>query len=222
MKAFLSLAILVGCSGGGGVTIDQLPTELAKSSCSKLSECCTAEEFKTQTLGADTEAKCEQVLGGFTTLGFGAINDSVHTGRVIYHSDKVRACLDAAAAASCVAYGADSGAGITACEGVFEPKVAIGGQCGNDIDCTTKYCSGDSIDLNGKITYGVCANGPTAGMPCDHGDCATGLSCDGSTCAAPRADGAACTLDEQCTSNGCNDDAQGRGTCGVRTTCDGK
>lgn len=211
-----------GGSSGGPVPPERLANAIANSTCAKLSACCTASEFMMATLGSKDEASCQLVFAGLVgNLFVKVLDDSIAAGRVIYHADLMGECIATIDAATCVEYqtfesGAFPGAN---CSDPFEGLVAIGGDCANDFDCTSEYCSGDSIDQNGAITFGKCAGAPTAGQPCDNFDCAPGAFCDNtSTCAAKKTDGAPCTSKDECTSGGCNGTP---GTCGVSMTCDG-
>jgi hypothetical protein len=213
-----------GGSGGGDVTPDKLAGTLAHSSCSKLSSCCTADEFKAQTLGATSEAQCEALIGGFGELFAKTLQDSISKGRVIYHADRMGDCIAVIDAASCIEYqnftsGSFPGGSGSGCQDPFEGQVVMGGDCAQDFDCTSAYCSGDSVDQNGTITFGKCAVLPPIGQPCDDSNCAAGAFCDSAnSCQATKADGASCSTRAECTSAGCNGTP---GTCGVTMTCDG-
>lgn len=218
------LIVMAACGGGsGGIEPNQLPGELARASCSRLAECCTPAEFKQAALGADSVAQCEAAFTAFAGILTTVLNDSIAKNRVIYHADRMGDCMAAFADASC---GEPSTGGAPAnCGGAFEPLVANGGQCGDDFDCTSGYCSGESTDFNGSITYGVCAAAPAVGDACDQNQCGPGAFCEfgpSPTCVAAKSDGSQCTSDSQCSSDHCNGaGGGGPGTCGAQTTCDG-
>ena len=102
-------------------------------------------------------------------------------GRVVYHADAMQRCLDGYADIGCVEYATQAGSGPAGCADAFDPQVADGGECGNDIDRVSGWCVGDSLDLEGNLTYGACGPLPGAGDPCDDNDCPDGLDCDFST-----------------------------------------
>lgn len=210
-----------GGSGGEGVPIDKLGDELAVVTCSKIFECCTAEEAMQQTLGSETEAECVRTLSLFGGLLENIYQDSIDAGRLVYHGDRLRDCFDLIAAQSCTQYAlstvGDGDFEAFGCEDPFDGMVAAGGQCASDEDCTSGYCSGDSLDSEGNIMYGTCATAPTAGMPCDSFTCASGHYCETGTCQPTKADGMPCTGADECTNGGCNADV-----CGMTMTCDGQ
>jgi len=232
----ISIAVAVICSAcgggsgsGGDVTPDELPAELAGVTCAQLTACCTTEEFMNEALGADSEQECRALFTGFAGLLADVLNDSIAAGRVVYHGDRMADCIDAISTLSCTEFQQANGGPFPngACQDPFEGQVAIGGECANDFDCTSEYCSGDMLDFDGNITFGACADAPLAGDPCDNNDCAEGAFCDFTagmpTCEALLADGSGCTSDNQCASDSCNGaDGGSPGTCGAPTTCDGQ
>jgi hypothetical protein len=218
-KTCLSFVVLAACGGGGSgtVALADFPAEYGAVYCAKAVECCTTAELEEQVLSS-SEEECNQVFVGLLgTLLLPVLEDGVEQGRLIYHGDRIGDCIDALDAMSCDDFNsALSGSGFTGCDDPFEPLVDVDGECGTDADCISGYCSGDSTDLEGNFTYGVCAVAPTAGQPCDDFHCADGAWCDSGTCAEPQADGAACSSRDSCASGACNE-----GTCGDSTVCDG-
>lgn len=210
-----------GGGGGGGVPIDDLGSELARVTCAKLSECCTTQEFMDATLGAEDESECRALFTAFGGILVKIYKDSIAAGRLVYHGDRMEDCFSAIEGQTCAEYAAvgDGDFASAGCEDPFEGTVAAGGQCATDEDCTSGWCSGDSVDFEGNITYGTCGAAPTQGMPCEEFDCGAGLYCEASTCTPKKADGMACFSDDECTSGGCNGDP---GTCGVTMVCDGQ
>jgi hypothetical protein len=215
--------VLVACSGGDDagddviegdpVAIDQIGEELGGVQCMKLFECCTADEVMDQTLGAETVEECEEFYAAFIgTLLEPVIQDSVDAGRVEYDGEVLGGCLDVIAAMSCSEFSASFGADglLAGCGDPFVARVLIEGECANDFDCTSEYCSGDSVDFNtGAITYGTCAVIPGVGEPCDDGECTDAAYCDMTPdvpiCAYRLDDGSDCTFDDDCASDFCDD-----------------
>ncbi len=233
--AYLFGLVLVACDGGGGggddviegdpVPIDQIGEELGAVQCAKLLECCTTEEFMDQTLGAASRAECEEFFSAFIgTLLEPVIQDSVDAGRVEYDGVVMGGCVDVIAELSCAEFSASFGGDgpLGGCGDPFLALVVIQGECANDFDCTSGYCSGDEVDfMTGAITYGTCAVPRQAGEPCDDFECADDAYCDSTgvedICENRRLDGADCTMGDHCLSDFCND----ANLCGEQMVCDG-
>jgi len=227
MKSLAVLVAVAACGGEGGslrsVTIEELPAEAAAVVCNKLVECCTPMEFMDETFGGTTIEDCEALYSSFGAIITTTLNDSVANGRVVYHGDRVASCYDLLADASCVEFRTEDPDVLGRCGVSFEPRVENGGVCGEDFDCTSGLCDGESIDFETLvITYGVCADAPGLGQPCIDFECASGLYCGGSACEEPQADGASCSGDDECESRSCNGANPGVGTCGAIMTCDGQ
>lgn len=222
MKRLVYLAVTTwfaaGCGGGDGISPDQLAGEMGSAMCARFAECCTAEEFMEETLGAEDETECRQLFTGlFGALVTPVLEDSIASGRVVYHADRMGDCLDLMRSLSCTELNElEEDVWLVGCQDPFEGQVAIGGECANDWDCVSEYCSGDSTDFEGNVTFGACANAPAIGQPCDDFECAGGAYCDGGTCQALLSDGATCSSGDDCASGGCDGNV-----CGPQTTCDG-
>jgi hypothetical protein len=219
MRAFIRrlsvCGLLAGCGGGGGgaVTIDDLGTELAKVSCSKTFECCTSAEVMDQFANITyngqpitTEAQCEGFTGGlFTSLLTPEYKDSIAAGRIAYDADAAGACFDAAANLSCSAYAQLTGHESVHCDTPFIiPKVADGGTCAQDYECTGGNCEG----ATNSSANGTCKPLPTEGQDCSQ-SCAQGLFCGydqtamKETCQPLEPNGTSCSGDDECTSGHC-------------------
>ena len=222
MKLLLVIAVLAACGGGGSggsVSVDQLPAENARVLCGKLDECCTLEEFMDETLGSENVTECQGVFTAFSQFLVTILNDSIAKGRAVYHADRMADCYAVLEGASCVEFQSMDDVALADCENPIDPKVADGGQCGEDFDCTSGLCDGEAIDFETMvITYGVCAAAPGSGQPCVDRGCARGLYCNSDTlCATPQPDGADCLDEDECASGGCTE-----GICGAIMTCNGK
>jgi hypothetical protein len=69
-----------------------------------------------------------------------------------------------------------------------------GGTCGNDDQCTGKYCN-----LGSNQLCGACSTKAAAGATCNKsGDCSQGLTCANGTCVAYAAAGAPCSTKQPC------------------------
>lgn len=226
----IAMAALVGCDDGsqGPIPPDQITVETSKATCKKLASCCTDEEFADEAFDAETEAECVQIYAAFADLVFDAVIQSIDAGRIIYHADRMGACIAAMEAVSCseFAAGGEGDVAPRGCENPFEGTVADGAECATDFDCISTWCSGDMVDFEGQVTFGTCGPAPGIGQPCEDFECAPGAYCDTSgaesLCQMPKADGAECETEDECTSGGCNDDGTGVLTCGAPTTCNGR
>lgn len=235
MRTTLTAAsvVLLACGGGGGsVELAELGNELAEASCSRSFECCDAAELMEQYgfFDIETEAECVTVIAGFTQQFLvGQLEASVASGRVVYHADRMGACLDLMRSMSCEELATSMNSELVAglgCDDPFEGTVANGSACASDEECTSDFCDGESMDFEGNVTEGTCAAAPGAGTACSEDyECAEGAWCDvaatdGPTCAAPQAAGADCSSDDECASGNCAGDDNAR-TCSDDLVCDG-
>jgi hypothetical protein len=225
-------ALLAGCGGGGSVSVDNLGTELASVSCSKMFECCDSAEIMDQFANVTvdgqpitTEEQCESFAGGFLgTFLTQEYNASIAAGRIEYDGEAARSCLDQMANLSCGAYAMVTGNTGVACDTPFiTPKVADGGGCTQSYECISGNCEGATNDGD-TSTDGTCMPMPTAGQPCDF-HCADGLYCSYDStageeiCQPIRANGEDCNLDEECQSDNCDNSTL---TCTAKPqVCDG-
>jgi hypothetical protein len=231
--------MMVGCGGGGDdddgpVPPDRVGEELGQANCERLFDCCDAQELMDE-LGianVDTVQECAALYAGFASSFFEPkIEAAIASGRLVYHADRMRACIAALEAMSCsesaMAMNSDFGE-FTGCADPFEGQVPDGMPCADDMECQSDFCRGDSTDFQGNVTEGVCGPPPTAGVECDFSECATGFYCEfgatGQTCVAVKAAGAACDNDEQCQTDNCEGaDPVNEipGTCSPTYRCDG-
>lgn len=228
--ALASVLVLGGClyndpgpGGGGPVAPDLVGEGYASALCAKLFECCDALELDEMGLGTATEDECRtQYAQLFSQLLEPVLLDSIDAGRVVYDAAAGGACIGAINALSCpeLSEVMSNDGPFEACTDPFDPQVANDGQCANDFDCTSTYCSGDSVDFSGNITYGTCIAAPGLDDPCDGSACANGFYCDFATitCQSPLANGSSCGSDEQCASDHCDDSTF---LCADNMTCDG-
>lgn len=96
----------------------------------------------------------------------------------------------------------------------MEPKTALGAACALTESCIGSWCSGGSLSQDG-----VCTAFIAEGQSCDTGQCTAGTYCSGArTCVKPKADGAACSANFECSTGGCNDKNPdgGVGSCGLK------
>jgi len=220
-------AFLLGCSGGGGhgggsVPMDQLGTQYAAIFCHKAFTCCDATELAGGNVTTVDEASCRALVGPEISSNVADNQADVSAGRLVYHGDSARRCLDTLAALPCAQWGADEElARFPDCQHVFEGLVAPAASCTRDAQCADGFCD---------TTAGTCVARPKRGEDCANGLCSEGLECQPdpttgapSVCLPPLADGSPCTFDGQCTSASCNIDtaATGAASCGPPTFCNG-
>jgi|KBSMisStandDraft_5_1062788.scaffolds.fasta_scaffold286921_2 hypothetical protein len=201
-------------SGGGPIPLDQLGAEYAQAICRKVFTCCDVAEYAA---AFTDEASCR---AGFATQFNDDVSNAqtdIAAGRLAYHGDRARGCLDALAALPCARWGGNQElTGIPECLQAFEPLVAPGDACVRDAACVAGYCQA-----------GICTADVGLGESCAVGSCRPELSCiyDASgkptVCAQPLSDGAACTFGSECTSQFCVTNAAGAHVCGASTFCNG-
>ncbi len=216
-----AFATTVGCGSCGGgakkVELDELDEELADATCSKLYECCTAEEIGTVNIffgEFDDEESCVEEYDKLIALFvLPSVRQSIEDGRLEYDPKAAGECLAEYRAVSCEEAAADTapdGAGF-ACENIFVPLVADGGVCSQDLECIGGTCILPDFDAE----EGECGTLPGDGEPClvnemddfSFGECAEGTTCIDDTCVAPKEEGEACTRGSGCISGSCVDDA---------------
>jgi hypothetical protein len=235
MKRFVVCALLVGCGGGGGTTeLDNLGLELATTNCAKQFDCCTDAEIMQQYMGITingqpitTEDRCVEFTNAiFTGLAVPHYQDSIAMGRIEYDGEAAADCIAAIDGLTCAEYSTGKSADLLlACRPFILPKVADGGGCTEDYECTSHNCVGATDQPDGSSTDGMCKPMPAAGQRCDD-NCATGLYCgyDQSAgmdlCQARKADGMQCNVADECTSDYCE---RATRMCAAKPlTCDGR
>ena len=186
---------------GGGVSIDDLGTEYAKAICTAQSECFGP--LFAAFIG--TEANCQAMMkASFEDSSLQVLKASIAAGRVKYDGTKVAACVASIASMACTPNPNNS----DACQGVFNGQVAVDGQCHSDVDCAGNgYCLTQECPGKCQLYVG-------AGESCEPARCDDGLYCgEGNKCTATLADGEACTDDDQCKSDNCDNDDGKDGVC---------
>jgi hypothetical protein len=219
------LGVLIAACGGddssttGGGHETSFGEELAIAACDKLFECCNAPDLVERVGNAPIVdyAGCHILYSALWRAGYEPIlRESEAAGRLTVDRSRFDGCIGAIRAQSCADFSAS--VGITGCEEAFVPKVEAGGACSIDIECTTGSC-----EIPTGASEGSCVQAPPlAGLnePCASGDdCESGLYCTAAACAMKKADGGACSGNDECQSGVCVGDSQGPGQCG--TVCEG-
>jgi len=237
MHRLIVCVVLVGCGGDDGgspIDIDSLGIELAMSSCARQFDCCSDAEIMDQYMGIThdgqpitTEEACVSFTNAvFSSLAIVPYKESIAMGRIEYDGAAAGGCVAAIERVTCAEYSsglvADEGPD---CRPFLIPKVADGGGCTEDYECTSTNCDGEMTPLGGPRVDGMCAPIPAAGQPCDD-KCTDGYYCGFPPTSGPRAcqplraDGMQCNVDSQCASDHCDTDA---GMCAPKPlTCDGR
>jgi hypothetical protein len=227
----VGLASCGGDGAGGSIDVDNLGSELAVAACERQFSCCTTAEITERYMGItfegqpiDSEETCisfsSAVFAGFALASY---KDSLAKGRMEYDGEAAANCVAAIEALSCAQYGAEQFPE-SGCRPYLIPKVANGGGCTQDYECTSHNCVGEDTPLGEPATDGACMAMPTAGEACDE-NCAGDLICDSDfgsgvdTCRPARADGTQCNLDRECASDYCE---EGTRVCAPKpATCNG-
>ena len=223
----LSVAALApGCGGGGSsggasIPIDQLGDELAAAYCHKMLMCCNASELASMNATTLDEAGCRAYMADFFAGKVTVTQADVDAGRVVYHGDRARACIDRVAALACPQWVADDRLlRFAECQTIVEGTLATGAACTTGDQCSSGHCG----DSTGAL---VCTAPAQLGDSCDFARCVPGLACRTDASAAPRmcgqplADGAACADSQDCASSFCITATGGQAFCGLPPFCDG-
>ena len=185
-----------GGSGAGGagapigstVALQNFGTAFAQVFCDKAYACCTAAEL----MGfPPTSAECQATLAPELQMLANQLQSSVTAGRVIYHGDKMAACLKATQAQSCAdaRTGMSVAGAMTNCDGAFEPKVALGGACTDSAECIGGFCG--VTDPNAVM--GICVAKVANGAACQSDGMCTSDNCGaGNVCEPPAPGGGLC------------------------------
>jgi hypothetical protein len=195
-----ALMLMLSCASSTPAPEPEIPVEQVaaawrKAVCTRVYDCCLpAERMVNPELGK-TEAECEGLLDPENSYFLGDIGRSVQEGRVVYHPDKMAACLADLRTRSCELLRAPPGElDVTSrCQGVFEPKVAVGGACTEYWDCVGGWCAGDIGGLQDS-----CAPRGENGHVCDEGnECLSTICDENNTCVArPAGSGNLCSFGE--------------------------
>lgn len=198
-RLVLAIGLLAACGGddgGGPIPIGGLEEAIVNAYCNIYVTCGLIEDMATcRQLDVDADVN-ESIIA------------AVEAGKVIYHPDKARECLNAIAG-SCDRLAINRGDDSNACDETFEGTVAAGGQCAISEECVSSNC--DVPSCPDACCQGTCVGdappprprlGDTCGdtAPCVDSFCDT----DTLTCVAYRPNGEACTSTNQCAAGTCS------------------
>jgi hypothetical protein len=213
----------LGCGGGGGIGLDQLPAARAQAVCAQNFKCNSAADLMNELGDMDkpiTQPECVMNIQAEWFVTVSSISDGQAKGRVAYDQPKAEACIAAIKAMSCD----DWNSGLKEppeCAQAFVAKVAVGGKCQTALECIDGVCVGADASTD-PPTDGTCTAKASAGQACMSVDlvtdtCAEGNYCaSDNTCVAKKAGGVACAGDNECGSGNCNDTT---GECSGYVTC---
>ncbi len=170
-------------TGSGPIAFEDLPAEYARTVCRILDDC-DATFSAYYPYGDD----CEPYLRAMYQAVFNdAYAAAVEEGRIAYHGDLARACLNQAVTMLC---DAPSSEGPEECEAMYEGLVPTGGACTRG-----EECQGEAFCRIDAACPGLCAPLSAADGYCDSDQhCAGGLVCAyfAGQCVAPQPLGAEC------------------------------
>jgi hypothetical protein len=215
------LVALGGCgsstsSGGTPVALTDFASESAKATCALIYKCCDATERAADTTFGTTEAECVTMQTPTLATGVASFQAGIDAGKITFHGDRARKCLDNIKGLSCDWGIAFNRRYVPDCAHVFDGTVANGTACAMDEECMSGFCSPTGCAARGKA-------GDACGAPTG---CEDGLYCPvsaGDHCVAVAAIGQACQVSVACENASCVvPDGQTAGTCGAPMMCNGQ
>ncbi|WP_437566042.1 hypothetical protein [Sorangium sp. So ce542] len=202
--------VLHGCGGDGsdpgGLGLEDFVRVESELHCRLSYDCCSAAALDNPFLATSKET-CVQFRYGIQQVRLLPIlRASAAAGRLVYHPDRMRACVDRLNGAGCAATDADW----LCLRDVFEGQVPLGGECTVEHDCENWHCVKPDPDAE----VGTCAPWSPDGAVCE-----TFVECDSGRCdifgtdtCGPRLpEGSDCVLGPDCETYNCLEDT---GTCG--------
>lgn len=192
-------ALTPGCGGGaansgGAIALADYGREYVKVFCRRVYTCCDAAEIASAPDWGPSEADC--VTAGAARLSTANLQAAVASGRVVYHGDRARKCIDNVAALSCADFGvAFLSRYVPDCPEIAEGTVPEGGQCTLVEECATGFCDGSGCAARAGL--GEACQPPYA--------CQPGLYCSlvTSSCAPIAPIGGACDENPGCENYNC-------------------
>lgn len=214
--AALLCGVLLGCGGDdddpvdvggtGGIALDDFFRAESETYCHLSYDCCSLSALDNPFLGTSEET-CVALRSSVQQAGLlPVLRASVAAGRLVYHPDRGRACVDRLNGAGCAALDADW----TCLRDAFEGQVLLGGECTVEHDCENWHCVKPDPDAD----VGTCAPWAPDGATCEtFVDCDSGR-CDifgTDTCGPRLPEGSECVLGSDCETFSCVEDT---GQCG--------
>ena len=221
MRTMISFVVVLASACGGTRAPSpaddyiKATAEVAALLCESIDRCCTADERSplATTLGFTTPAECATAF----VAAASAVENEIQSGAVGVDHAALDACLAEARRPGCIGLASLQ----ATCARALIGQLANDAACTDDHECVSGWCRAGATEAR------ACARVPALGQPCTE-RCPTGTYCrhdaTSDTCSVVLADGAGCSLDEDCASGTCRDadPATNRlGTCDAGATCDG-
>jgi len=213
----------------GPIPVGALSGELAKAFCQRVYTCCDATERMAESVWGPDYTACVTTLAAQLVPGVTDLQADISAGRIVYHADIARRCVDKLASLPCAEWGVDfSPTAIDDCKQFTAGTAPPGAACG--LGTVGLFCTTGACGANADQTALVCVEVPAnVGEPCQYDvGCGVGLFCsiDGSgspsTCQVRQPIGATCNQNDGCQNHNC---PAATGTeprvCALVTVCDG-
>lgn len=165
---WLSLLVLVACGGdGGSASLDEVGSKVTEALCALSVRCASTPDAQT--------CRASQ------RIDMASVKAAVKAGRLVYHADRGAACVQALGALGC--HSSFLGEEMRACSEMLEGRVAAGGTCYANDECSARGRCEDqeaACDTEVQCCAGKCK--PVrivgAGQTCDdETSCDFGLVC---------------------------------------------
>lgn len=197
-RLVFAIGLFAACGdedGGGPIPISELGEAFVNAYCNVYVTCGLIDDISTcRQLDIDIEIDASLIA-------------AIEAGKVIYHPDKARTCLNGITG-SCDRLALNRSNNTLACDETFEGTVAAGGQCAIDEECQSASC--DVPACPDACCQGTCVGDapparPRLGESCAETTACVDSFCDATTltCAAYRPNGEACTSTNQCAAGAC-------------------
>jgi hypothetical protein len=214
--SILVLVVAMGCGGGGGVSVGDLPDSIDDNRCDRLVAC----------QGVQDRATCDAATQTDVS-GYGSVEAAVEDGTIKYDSGAAADCANSYGSTNCTFPGFHEK---DPCDDIFKGTVATGGACVIDLQCANNgncqyagNCDPEVMCCTGTCQGGQMQMESAIGGPCgdDIHSCAVNAYCKeagqgpGTCTALVTMEGAACDEIDACSNPMyCNLNFQtGTGTC---------
>ena len=147
LKHLIFIVGVIGCGGGGGVSVEDLPDEIEGAQCDRAVAC----------EGIADRATCEAAVD-LNDAEFGALQAAVKDGTIKYDSGKAADCADSFGSTDCSFPGFHED---NPCDDVFTGTVATGGACVIDLQCAN---FGSCVTMPSCDPETTCCTGTCMGM----------------------------------------------------------
>lgn len=203
----LGLVVLVGCGGGSGIAIDDVPDAIRDEYCQYLARCHMVQ----------SESECAGLNLGLDFHLDPSLRAAIDAGKVHYDGGKLGECYAQFGDQSCDRTSEAARAlKSDACSDAIKGTVGAGGTCAIDAECLSQLC--DVPSCPDACCQGTCTGDTPpprtvalGGTCMTSSDCARGYCDSTSVCAAFKASGSTCQSGAECD--------YGLGCAGTPRTC---